>query len=447
MTNKRIVVCCDGTWQDGVVDKYRYQYTNILKISRLLDHQDYRKNPAIHQIVFYQPGIGSAQNFYSEYVEGTTGASLAEKVQEAYAFIAHNYQPGDEIFLFGFSRGAYTARMVAGYIGQIGVLDRKDMDHFADIFIAYQKKGNTSDEQEKQANIEALKKYQKILEKGRTRADPDGDGFAVKCVGVFDTVGSVGLPEELTFNKKFKQLFSFPDKLLGPHVQYAFHAMALNETRADFNVAKFIQTDEGRAKGQVLKQVWFTGSHADIGGGWQSHDLSDITLAWMLSNIEPMLATDRKYMKHLLSPVAPWGKQMPHDPAVGIFKLAREIQRTVPTITDDKTHEYIHPSVQEQDVVSPKVTTNITANPSLLCSLHELEELVRKTWPYVPGKHEVTGKDGKEDIDSQNLMKKELNKMVEKAGSTEIMVDEGGRPRYHENWLGSIIHEIKSWKV
>jgi T6SS, Phospholipase effector Tle1-like, catalytic domain len=100
-----------------------------------------------------------------------------------------------------------------------------------------------------------------------------------RCLGVFDTVGSIGLPEELRFSHKIRCLFGFPNNHLGPHVENAFHAMALDERRSDFvssrssstasdrqvsdlypqNVAKFVQTDEGRRKGQVLKQVWFTG--------------------------------------------------------------------------------------------------------------------------------------------------------------------------------------------
>ncbi|KAF8585533.1 hypothetical protein K439DRAFT_1652901 [Ramaria rubella] len=441
--SKRIVVCCDGTWQDGIVQKYRWQYSNILKISRVLDHQDNRHNPPIPQIVFYQAGVGSAQNFYSEYIEGATGASLAEKVQEAYAFVAHNYQPGDEIFLFGFSRGAYTARMVAAFIGEIGVLDKEDMDDFADIFIAYQKRGKTSDPKE-------LADYNKVLEpftnpkaRGRMRADPDGDTFTIKCVGVFDTVGSVGLPEELTFfSKKIKQLFGFSDKTLGVHIHHAFHAMAINETRADFDVAKFEQTPEGRAKGQVLKQTWFAGSHSDIGGGWKSHDLSDLTLAWMASNIEGMLSLDRKYLCGLPRPVAPWGEQLPHDPITGIFKLAFEIQRKLPTETNDITHERIHPSVMCQTVELPSLKAIVKNNHAILAGLLDLDELFKSEWKYVQGQHVDDSKEGKLELSSQEAMKKSLEKLAQKAEETEVMTDEGGRPRYTDSWLGSIIREI-----
>lgn len=97
---KRIVVCCDGTWQDGIIVKERWKYTNILKLSRALNHVDMRGGAPVPQIVFYQSGIGSSPNFYSEYVQGATGSSLGEKIQEAYAFIAQNYSPGDEVRVF-----------------------------------------------------------------------------------------------------------------------------------------------------------------------------------------------------------------------------------------------------------------------------------------------------------------------------------------------------------
>ncbi|KAF8523076.1 hypothetical protein BU17DRAFT_43975 [Hysterangium stoloniferum] len=441
--HKRIIVCCDGTWQDGIVRKQRWQYSNILKISRVLEHQDNRLNPPVHQVVFYQSGVGSEQNFYAEYIEGATGASLAEKVQEAYAFIAHNYQKGDEIFLFGFSRGAYTARMVAAFIGEIGVLDKRDMDYFADIFIAFQKRGNASDAKEKAEQDAALKKWSTVMAKGRQRADLDGDGFTIKCVGVFDTVGSLGLPEELTFfSKRIQKIFGFHDKILGTHIQHAFHAMALNETRADFNVAKFEQTPAGKAKGQVLKQVWFAGEHSDIGGGWHAHDLSDIALGWMVSHIEGMLAVDRKYLCSLPSPVSPWGQQLPHDPATGIFKLAYEIHRTLPTETDEITNETVHPSVLAQTIKIPQLMVNVKANPALLVELRELEDIIKKDWPYVPGQNVPQDEEAKSEFESQQSMKKSLEKMAADAQKSEVMVDEGGRPRYTESWLGAFIHEF-----
>jgi len=425
--------------------KKRWQYSNILKLSRAFKHQDDRHKPPIPQIVFYQHGVGTNQNIYSEYIEGATGASLAEKVQEAYAFIAHNYQLGDEIYLFGFSRGAYTARMVATFIGEIGVLDRKDMDHFADIFVAFQKKGSSNDQEEIAAQNKILEPFTNPKALGRVRSDADGDTFTINALGVFDTVGSLGLPKELSFSHKIKRLFGFRDKHLGEHIEHAFHAMALNETRADFDVNKFEQSQKGREKGQVLKQVWFAGSHSDIGGGWQAHDLADITLTWMASNIEPMLALDLDYLRQIPQPVAAWGQLLPHDSRTGIFHLGHAIQRTLPTKPNTVTNETVHPSTMHQTVEYPQLMANVNECPELLGTLSPLEESLKDAWPYVPGKYTSEEESYESETQSQAQEKQTLFGMAKSflGLQRETMEDEGGRPRYEETWLGAIAHELK----
>ncbi|KAF9229239.1 hypothetical protein BS17DRAFT_10792 [Gyrodon lividus] len=419
-TKKRIIVCCDGTWQDGVIVKERWKYTNVLKLSRALNHVDERTGTSIAQVVFYQSGVGSSPNFYSEYIQGATGASLVEKVQEAYAFIAQNFHPGDEIFLFGFSRGAYTARMVAMFIGAIGVLDKTDMDHFADIFVAYQKLGKSSAPAEITKLKAELAPWTSHTARGKLRADSDDDTFSIKCVGVFDTVGSVGLPEEITHKSpSTKSIFGFPNTELGEHIERAYQALAINETRLDFNCNKFEQTEGGRRKGQVLKQAWSSdgwadgmillpGSHSDIGGGWHDHDLSDLTLTWMVANIGDMLSVDLKYIATLPDPVAPWGKQPPHDPRTGIFVLARENNRQLPTKTDDVTHETIHPSVLQQEHMVPQLQKNIQENRSLVCDLLPLEEEMKKNWPYIPGKSIPKDSKGSTQVKSASVAKATL---------------------------------------
>ncbi|EMD42110.1 hypothetical protein CERSUDRAFT_110653 [Gelatoporia subvermispora B] len=382
---KRIVVCCDGTWQDGIIVEDRWKYTNVMRLARAVNHTDDRFEIPIPQVVFYQSGIGSAPNIYDQIVNGVTGASLGDKVEEAYAFIAHNFQPGDEIFLFGFSRGAYTARMIGSLIGAIGVLDRMDMDHFAEIFIAYQKRGKATDQDEIIALDKQLAPWNQHSSPGKIRADSSPTTFSVKCVGVFDTVGSTGLPEEITMNHpKVQAIYGFNDLYLGEHIQRAYQALALNEMREDFNCAKFEQTEGGRNKGQVLKQCWFAGCHSDIGGGYKEHDLSDLTLTWMAANIGDILSLDMRYIASLPEPVAPWGEQSPHDSRTGIFTLSDSIQRKYPTSTDQITHEQIHPSVLKQHNLLPALRNTVDKNPSLIGTLLPLEEELQKNWPYKP---------------------------------------------------------------
>lgn len=379
---KRIIVCCDGTWQDGVGSEERSLYTNILRLARMIDHEDRRFQPAISQVVFYQSGIGSDRNLFSKYVEGTTGGSLGDKVEEAYAFIAHNYRPGDEIFLFGFSRGAYTARMVAMFIGEIGILNRTDMDHFASIFLTYQKLAKCKDPVEAENLRHKISPWTRNDSPGKVRAGSGEREFSIKCLGVFDTVGAFGLPGELSpRSKETLNIFGFPDKILGEHIERAYHALALNETRLDFNCAKLEQTAAGREKKQVLKECWFTGSHSDIGGGYQEHDLSHLTLTWMAAQVGDILSLDMKYMASLFHPVAPWGKQKPHDSATGIFMLGRTIKRKIPTSWNEVTHECLHASVLEQDSLNPDLAAIIAKNPKLVRPLLPLEEEVKQNWP------------------------------------------------------------------
>ncbi|KAJ7783742.1 hypothetical protein DFH07DRAFT_726840 [Mycena maculata] len=425
---KRIIVCCDGTWEDGVTQENRQSYTNILRLARTINHEDTRFSSPIPQIVFYQSGIGSEKSFYSEYVVGRN--SVGDKVEEAYGFIAHNYYPGDEIFLFGFSRGAYTARMVAMFIGKIGVLDRVDMDHFATIFLAYQKIGKSKDQNEIQQLNAQIEPWTHHESPGKIRADSDDNSFFHRFVGVFETVGSLGLPEELSHHgPDIRNLFGFNDQLLGEHIQYAYHALALNETRADFNCCKFEQSPHGLQKGQVLRQCWFAGSHADIGGGWKDHDLADITLFWMAANLEDHISLDYGYLGSLPRPGGPWGTEPPHNPLVGIYEVAKKIQRTLPMETNNVTHETIHCSVLEQKSVTPALGTDLHEHPELIVPLLPLEDALRRAWPTLPPRVKHNS--------SSTTVKHAMEK------DTGLTMESGHRVRA-KNWLGEIVQDIKS---
>ncbi|KAJ7786267.1 hypothetical protein B0H16DRAFT_25079 [Mycena metata] len=429
---KRIIVCCDGTWQDGVSTENRQSYTNILRLARTINHEDSRSHPPIPQIVFYQSGIGSEKSFYSEYIVGTTGSTLADKVEEAYGFIAHNYFPGDEIFLFGFSRGAYTARMTALFIGKIGVLDRADMDHFAGIFMAYQRLGKSKDEADIQRLNAELAPWTHHDSPGKRRADSDDHTFSIKFVGVFETVGSLGLPEELTHRSPHvRNLFGFNDTLLGEHIQRAYQALALNEPRADFNCCKFEQSPGGLRKGQVLRQCWFTGCHADVGGGYKAHDLADLTLFWMASNLEDHLSLDYTYLESLPKPNFPWGAQPPHDPATGIYALAHKIQRTLPTATNNVTHETIHCSVLQQRSHAESLSIDLSQHPQLVAPLLPLEDALRRHWPTL-----TSG-----DHDPSLPLSATMDHVTEK--DSGLTTEAGSRVR-QKNWLGKLAREIKS---
>ena len=141
---KRIIVACDGTWADGdngfKRDSYIWPWktggrlavpTNVTRFCRALLP---RSSDGVPQIVYYQSGLGSAANWYSWLVGGYLGEGISENIREAYAFICNNYEDGDEIFLVGFSRGAFTARSIGGLIASFGLLTRKGLAQFYPIF-------------------------------------------------------------------------------------------------------------------------------------------------------------------------------------------------------------------------------------------------------------------------------------------------------------------------
>ncbi|KAI0801188.1 hypothetical protein C8Q74DRAFT_473232 [Fomes fomentarius] len=271
--------------------------------------------------------------------------------------------------------------MVAMFIGAIGVLDRTDMDHFASIFLQYQKRGKAEDEEKRRLDRE-LEPWTGPNGPGKKRVNVGPGHFSVRIVGVFDTVGSVGMPEELTLrSEKLKSIFGFPDKHLGHHVERAYQALALNETRADFNCAKFEQTPAGEERGQVLRQCWFAGSHCDIGGGFKEHDLSDLSLNWMIANVEDAISFDYEYVTSLPQPEAPWGTLPPHNPLTGIYQLAKVAQRDPPTEIDDVTHEVYHSSLLQQPQLTPPGLRKIlVSKPHLVDELLPWELKAQALW-------------------------------------------------------------------
>lgn len=241
---RRLVICCDGTWQSSVSSKENVP-SNITKLCRLIarmgtDQHDPSKK--FHQIVYYDSGIGTGALSSSEAKrQGGTGAGLAENVIEAYNFIVMNYEPGDEIFCFGFSRGAYTARAVAGLVSDIGVIKPIHMQFFPDLYRTYMandegvefrktdgwkwftqgklsKKGEEWTKQGKRHDPENLQELAEWWEiRPHNELAVSQESRKVKVVGVFDTVGSLGIPDMLGL--------SFASK----RTKYGFHNVKLTE--------------------------------------------------------------------------------------------------------------------------------------------------------------------------------------------------------------------------
>lgn len=240
---RRLIICCDGTWQSSVSSKDNVP-SNVTKLCRVIarigtDRQN--PNKKWHQLVYYDSGIGTGNLSGSEAKrQGGTGAGLAENVIEAYNFIVLNYEKGDEIFCFGFSRGAYTARAVAGLVNDIGVIKPIHMQLFPQIYRAYMsndegrpfrettawknfvngKLTGRGEELKKSGPISSVKDGAESWEITPHRdIVPDEDTRYVKVVGVWDTVGSLGIPDVAWFDFSKKR------------TQYSFHNVKLGKCK------------------------------------------------------------------------------------------------------------------------------------------------------------------------------------------------------------------------
>ena len=250
--SKTIVFCADGTWDSSA------SHTNVYKLYKaLLTTAD--------QMPLYDDGVGASANPILKIVGGAFGTGLWQKIKDGYTKIAQLYEAGDPLFIFGFSRGAYTARSLAGMIVACGLPTQDFAAGMVDtVFDAYRNKSQRADLPNKLASCKMV-----IPE--------------ITMVGVWDTVGSLGIPSAI--GQIDPIAYGFLDTSLHPNIKNAYQALAMDEKRAQFPPTLW---DGPAAPGQMLEQVWFTGAHSDVGGG-EPDDLpgttalSDITLGWMMS--------------------------------------------------------------------------------------------------------------------------------------------------------------------
>lgn len=250
---KRIVLCTDGTWDNTANN------TNVYKVFNAL-------TTSADQVGFYDKGVGVDGTPIEQLIGGAFGTGLFQKVKDGYTQVAHLYEQDDPIFLFGFSRGAYTARSIAGMIAICG-LPTKDFDTKM-VDLAFQAYRNPDQRDGLLAQLN--QNYAMYNAK-------------ITMLGVWDTVGSLGIPA--IFGGVDQLIYGFLDTNLHPDVLHAYQALAIDERRAEFPPTLWTSRP---ASGQTLEQIWFTGVHCDVGGGYADDPstqttLSDITLSWMMS--------------------------------------------------------------------------------------------------------------------------------------------------------------------
>lgn len=256
---KRIVLCFDGTWNKPADENLPIDKQVETNVRRFFESVEAAGAGGVQQVKWYDEGVGS--KWYDRFVGGSIGVGLEKNIIDGYKFLAQNYADGDEVYILGFSRGAYTARSLVGLIRNCGLVYNKQLTlRIAMAYGIYRTREDGPDST-------AAKAFKEMY------ARP----VRIKFLGVWDTVGALGIPLHLLeqFNMKF---FEFHDARLSAIVDNAYHAVAIDEHREIFDVCLWNPDTEPE---QALEQRWFAGAHCDVGGGYPERELSDIPLGWM----------------------------------------------------------------------------------------------------------------------------------------------------------------------
>src|SRR5438132_6896723 len=313
---KRIVICFDGTWNKPADEKLpedRRIETNVCRF-----YESIKENGAdgIKQVKWYDEGVGT--QWYDKFIGAALGVGLELNIIQGYEFLAKQYENGDEVYVLGFSRGAYTARSLVGMIRNCGLVKNEMLA--VRIPMAY---GiyRTRDDGPDSATAKWFKSmYSREI--------------TIKFLGVWDTVGALGIPLHVLakFNGKF---YEFHDTRLSAIVENAFHAVAVDEHRLDYDVCLW---NPDAASGQTLEQGWFMGAHCDVGGGYLDRRLSDMTLRWMQGKasdvglaLTPVQVQPNSYMGAFTDSYAQfldglYAKEHPrHYRSIGATKFGNEV--------------------------------------------------------------------------------------------------------------------------
>jgi uncharacterized protein (DUF2235 family) len=297
---RKIVILCDGTSnRPDERPEGESLATNIWKLSNKLRNDQ-------TQTVWYQAGVGSDSSttarearrsqrllaytgaaagtkvaaiwsMFIKLIESGTGVGISEMIVNGYTEIVRQYQPGDRIYLVGFSRGAFAARCIAAVISRCGLLRTEYLRYAPDVVQLYRTRSKPDDEV-------CLRRDMAYPAIGSKMANGFKHPISIEFIGVFDTVASLGFP---LWGWWFRPLPIWRNIAFSTDPAQAcrniYHALAMDERRSQFFPTLFSDPDDTKLQPAVLKQVWFRGDHGDIGGGYARHELSDRPLTWMMA--------------------------------------------------------------------------------------------------------------------------------------------------------------------
>lgn len=342
---KKLIVCCDGTWNTPDQEEYELPApTNVLRLYNALSARDAAGN---RQLRYYHPGVGTEGGFLARTAGGMYGRGLGQNVMSAYSWLGRHYEPGDKVYLFGFSRGAFTARSLAGMLSHCGLLDlRNAVPPFED----------TLKRQTVLAAADAWKRVETAYDEGyRGRQtnwrQSDWDlseqpGMSIEFIGVWDTVGALGIPNDMAILNLLDnpRNWSFHDVTLGDNTKFARHAIAMDEMRSSFAPTLWTDKDGNVLHDPVpsagaarVRQVYFPGVHSDVGGGYYECGLADAALQWMIKEavgVPDGIAFEDSYTKQ----ICPRAQAPIHNSVRGAFKALRTRPRNLPAF--DQTDRY-----------------------------------------------------------------------------------------------------------
>jgi len=317
---KKIILLADGTWnRPNQKDRSRVNPSNVVKFYRALSDTSLDKQP---QLKKYIMGIGVKENIFKHYYSGITGMGIMQNIQKLYKFLVEHYEEGDELFLLGFSRGAYTIRSLSALIYKCGILTKDKINRISDVYNFYRNKKRTYED----------------LEDFRSKNCWNDKNNSVKFIGVWDTVGALGFPIR-GLKWITEKRFGFHSERLMPNVENAFQALAIDEKRKNFEPS--LWKTQSLKTGQRVEQVWFAGSHSNIGGGYDEAGLSDTTLQWMMDMAGLFnLSFDAKYIHDYVQEHY-WGEL--RKSRRGVFWFIPEYHRKL--LLEENLNESIHQSV------------------------------------------------------------------------------------------------------